>query len=136
MKKPLQFLNPASKIQHPESSIQFGASGEDLAVQFLENKGWDIIERNWRCHFGELDIVAWDELRTLVFVEVKTRSSEQFGGPEGAVGKTKQSKLLRAAAAYMQSVGYEWIIRFDVIAIVFAKDKEVEIRHYEDAFFF
>lgn len=115
--------------------LDTGKIGEKLALEYLEKKGWRIAERNWRAGRGEIDIIAWAAENLLVFVEVKTRSSDDFGGPEDAVGSKKQNLLARTAGAYMESIGYEWIIRFDIIAILFHHGKLLEIRHIEDAFF-
>ncbi len=113
-----------------------GDAGEDAAVSLLEQKGWKIAARNWRWKYGELDIVAWDTDETLVFVEVKTRSNENFGGPEAAMSVRKRNRIIRSAAAYMESVGYEWKIRFDLIAVIHNNDNLKDIRHIEDAFFY
>lgn len=112
-----------------------GQFGETLAVQFLEQKGWQVIERNWRSGRKEIDIIAWDTCKTLVFVEVKTRSDESFGGPEGAVHFKKRRLLLQAASRYMETIGYDWIVRFDVLAVILEGLVVKEIRHHEDAFF-
>lgn len=117
------------------SNTETGKTGEDIAVQFLLQKGWRIAERNWRHGHGEIDIIAWSPEGTLVFVEVKTRSGESFGGPEGAMHFRKRQKLIQTAARYMESIDYEWIIRFDLIAIILRGDTLQEIRHWEDAFF-
>lgn len=115
--------------------LKTGQTGETAAAQFLEQKGWQIAERNWRSGRHEIDLIAWANPQLLVFVEVKTRAGESFGGPEGAVTYRKQQQLLRAAGLYMESIGYEWEIRFDVVAVILRKEKILEIRHLEDAFF-
>lgn len=115
--------------------LDTGNLGEAEAVLYLEQKGWTIAERNWRSGRGEIDIIAWENDRILVFVEVKTRSSDGFGGPEESVGAKKQDLLARTAGAYMESIGYDWEIRFDIVAIVLHKGRIQEIRHLEDAFF-
>jgi putative endonuclease len=114
---------------------QIGKQGEDLAAQLLLEKGFRIVERNYRAGRVELDIIAWAHDRLLVFVEVKTRASENFGGPLDAVDAKKQARMARAAAWYMDSIGYDWEIRFDIVAILLKDDKLQEIRHVEDAFF-
>ena len=70
-----------------------------------------------------------------MFVEVKTRSSEGFGGPEGAVDAKKQDLLARTAGIYMDQIEYDWEIRFDIVAVLMKHDQVLEIRHVEDAFF-
>lgn len=115
--------------------IETGKIGEDAAVALLEQKGWQVVERNWRAGRGELDIIAWAHDKLLVFVEVKARSGEGFGGPEEAVGSAKQDLMARTAGAYMEAIGYDWEIRFDIVAVIVRRGKVLEIRHIEDAFY-
>jgi len=115
--------------------LETGRLGETAALEFLEQKGWRIAEQNWRSGRGEIDLIAWANDKLLVFVEVKTRAGEAFGGPEEAIDAKKQDLLLRAAGAYMESINYDWEIRFDVVAIILKNGKVLEIRHVEDAFF-
>ncbi len=117
--------------------LETGALGETAAAEFLEQQGWRIVERNWRSGRGEVDIIAWSEEEILVFVEVKTRSGESsgYGSPEESVDAKKQDQILRAAGSYMESIDYEWEIRFDVVAVILKEGKVLEIRHVEDAFF-
>jgi putative endonuclease len=117
---------------------QTGIIGEDAAIAFLEAKGYRIAERNWRFGKSELDIIAWVNDLLLVFVEVKTRTGQGrgFGGPEGAIDKRKQERLLHAAGSYMEAINYDWEIRFDTIAVILSKQQKVlEIRHLEDVFY-
>jgi putative endonuclease len=115
--------------------IEKGQRGEDLAADFLSAKGYRIVARNWRSGRGEIDIIAWQHETLLVFVEVKTRRNEVFGSPESAVDTKKQQLLLRTAGAYMAHIGYEWAVRFDVVAVMLKEEELMEIRHHEDAFF-
>lgn len=115
--------------------METGKQGEKIAAAFLEKKGWRIVERNWRSGRGEIDIIAWTEDNTLVFVEVKTRSGEGFGGPEGAINGPKQELLTRTAGLYMESIHYEWAIRFDVVAVILRHGTLLDLRHLEDVFF-
>ena len=97
--------------------IQTGKRGEDIAVAYLKNRGYRIIERNYTCLFGEIDIVAKDG-DTVVFVEVKSRKSEKFGDPQGAVGREKQKKISRISLTYLEEKHlYPCDARFDVVAI-------------------
>jgi putative endonuclease len=97
--------------------IQTGKKGEDIAVAYLKNKGYRIIERNYKCLFGEIDIVAKDG-DMVVFVEVKSRKSERFGDPQGAVGREKQKKISRISLTYLEEKHlYPCDARFDVVAI-------------------
>ena len=111
-----------------------GRRGEAAAAAYLERVGMTVVERNWRCRFGELDIVALDET-TLVLVEVKTRKSTAKGSPEEAVSETKQRKLLRLAEAYIaHSKISPTEIRFDVIAVQPISEDRALLRHHRAAF--
>ncbi len=94
-----------------------GARGEEKACDFLQGQGYRILERNYRCRLGEMDIIA-REGRTVVFVEVKARSSERFGLPQEAVGPQKRRRMTAIALCYLKSKG--WLgepARFDVAAV-------------------
>lgn len=113
---------------------EIGIRGEDAASAFLERQGMTIVERNWRCKAGEIDIVAL-EGETLVLVEVKTRKSERKGTPEEAVSPTKQKRISRCARAYLQHSGVgECPVRFDVIAIRVLGEEKALLRHHRAAF--
>lgn len=97
--------------------IRTGKRGEDAAIARLQEAGYRIITRNYRCLYGEMDIIAQDG-DTLVFIEVKSRRSERFGPPQEAVGAEKQKKLSRISMHYIQQQGIEACrARFDVIAV-------------------
>ncbi len=113
---------------------ELGELGEKLAANFLEANGYTILARNWRVNRAEVDIIA-QVGETLIFVEVKTRSTDFFGAPEESVTKRKKRLLAAAATAYMQETGHEWAIRFDIISIIMQLGKAPELTHYEDAFF-
>jgi len=94
-----------------------GKIGEDIAIDFLKKKGYKIIERNYNCVFGEVDIVALDS-GNIVFVEVKSRRSEYFGDPTDAVDFNKQKKISKIALNYLNEKRLDnHDARFDVIAI-------------------
>lgn len=114
------------------NNIPFGKLGEDLAAQFLINKGYIILERNWRSHHKEVDIIALDG-KTLVIVEVKTRKSNEYGLPDLAVDKRKQRLLISAANVYILSHSIDLEARFDIVSIHFEGGNPV-IEHYQDAF--
>lgn len=111
-----------------------GRAGEELAAQFLEQQGIQVLHRNWRFGRAEVDIVALDS-PILVLVEVKARSSDHFGRPEEFVSVKKQRFLAEAASRYMEMYGHDWEIRFDVVAVLFRTGTAPEITHFRDAFF-
>ncbi|RUM40486.1 MAG: YraN family protein [Desulfocapsa sp.] len=117
-----------------KARINFGKHGEDMAVGFLEEKGFQIIQRNYRQKCGEVDIIAKDK-GTLVFIEVKTRSSLRFGQPFEAVTTVKQVQLNRIALDYMtRNKITNQAARFDVISILLEKNREAKIEHLPDCF--
>jgi len=107
---------------------QFGKRSERLALNYLKLKGYRIVETNYRSSVGEIDIIA-KEKETLVFVEVKARSSRRFGSAKGAVTPTKQRKISMAALDYLKRTGQaEARARFDVVAIDTAAGKtDIEV---------
>jgi len=110
-----------------------GNEGEEKAVHFLKEKGFEIVERNFRFGKGEIDIIAKDA-NTLVFVEVKARESLEYGLPEEAITKRKILQLRKIAEAYLaEKEVNEETIRFDVIAILILGGG-TQITHYENAF--
>jgi len=112
-------------------NIVTGKRGEGLAVDYLDKKGYKIIERNFRTRFGEIDIVCSDG-ETLVFVEVKTKIGHDFGEPEEMVNKNKISKVKRMGEVYLQDKGLDCLCRVDMVAIVLKIDGKVErIEHYQ-----
>lgn len=115
---------------------EFGDRGEDLAVDILVKKGYELIDRNYRFGKGEIDIIMKDpETGYIVFVEVKSRTSLEFGEPEYAITKRKISQLKKMALAYMYDKNLtELDCRFDVIAILYRKNESPLINHYVNAF--
>jgi len=115
--------------------IDTGKAGEDIAAAFLKEKGYRIIDRNYRCPIGEIDIVAKDK-NELVFIEVKTRKSKALGYPEQAVGVKKQRKMSQLALWYLREKKLTNIsARFDVVAIMMLLPAH-EIRLIKNAFDF
>lgn len=115
---------------HGASKI-LGANGERFAATWLEARGYTIVERNWRCPYGELDVIArsggeW------VFFEVKTRRGRGMGAPEEAVTRTKRARLVLSAQAYLAEHGCEDApYRIDVLAIELSPAGTlVAVRHY------
>jgi len=108
------------------TNVEQGRRGEELAAEALAAHAYEIIERNWRCSVGEIDLIA-QEKDTWVFVEVKLRQTQTFGSPEDAVTSLKQERLLRSAEAYLAEtdmVDVPW--RIDVVAIELAASGRVE----------
>jgi putative endonuclease len=115
-----------------------GRYGEDLAARHLTNAGLDVLERNWRCADGELDIIARDGA-VLAFVEVKTRTTLAFGDPAEAVGPAKSARIHRLALRWLDehrdSIGLGWPqLRFDVVSIVRRAPGGPSVRHLRGAF--
>lgn len=120
-----------NRIMKTEKQLQ-GFAGEDMAANLLLQKGYRILERNWRCGHLEVDIIAEDD-DYLVIVEVKTRKSVVFGTPEVFVDTSKQRHLIRAAMCYAKFKEVTKEIRFDIISVVNSPECQ-EINHIENAF--
>ena len=113
---------------------RIGDRGEEEAAAYLEQKGYAILERQYRTPLGEIDLIARDG-RTLAFVEVKTRRNERFGSPSSAVGWEKQRRIIRAAMWYMnQRQGDVPPCRFDVVEVYAPPEGAWKVRHLENAF--
>jgi putative endonuclease len=113
--------------------LSLGARGEKLAVEYLRGKRFKILERNFMTPLGEIDIIA-RQGRTLVFIEVKTRSSLAFGTPAEAVGPRKQRQVIKAAKCYLAGDSCRGLQpRFDVVAVLLQGDN-VQIEHIPAAF--
>jgi putative endonuclease len=108
-----------------------GQQGEEIACAFLLQKGYHILEKNWRYRKLEIDLIA-DDGRELVFVEVKLRSADEYGSPRDFVGRTKQLNLIKAADAYLEKMEIDKNSRFDIIGI--SLGNQLEIEHIIDAF--
>lgn len=120
-----------SQILTPTAAL--GRRGEDLAHRYLQRAGFKVIARNYKPgDDAEVDIVA-RQGELLVFIEVKTRTSDEFGAPDRAVDGEKERHILKAARAFVTRAGIEWSkVRFDVISIVIANPPT--ITHQQDAF--
>jgi putative endonuclease len=111
-----------------------GRRGEDIAAATLTEEGMLVIDRNWRCAQGEIDIVAVDGSDT-VFVEVKTRTSVAFGHPLEAITTQKLARLRRLAAAWCSAHPGSWDrIRIDAVAVIAPRDGEPTIEHLRRVF--
>lgn len=114
-------------------SHETGKKGEEMAKTFLENKGYVVLETNWRSGHNELDIIAKTE-NTIVVAEVKTRKTNYFGEPEEFVTKSKQKSLIKAANHYIMQKNFDFEVRFDIISILYF-GSNYKIHHIEDAFY-
>ncbi|HET9874221.1 MAG TPA: YraN family protein [Mycobacterium sp.] len=112
---------------------QLGAFGEQLAVDYLIGRGCRILARNWRCRYGELDVIAADaDARTVVFVEVKTRTGDGFGGLAYAVSPVKVRRLRRLAGLWLRGQDTHWPqVRIDVIGVRIRQCGSPEITHLQ-----
>ncbi len=111
-----------------------GQRGEDLAHRFLRRAGYTVVARNYRTATGsgELDLVAWDGA-TLVFVEVKSRTSQEYGAPGRALDAGKRERLRRAGRDYARRADVAWErVRFDLVEVLFSDPPSVA--HFKDAF--
>ena len=113
-----------------------GKWGEEQAALYLQQKGWYIRHRDWHYGHRDVDIVAIDEDSSiLLFVEVKTRSTELFGFPAEAIDLEKQNNILRTASAYIRTFRmYHCDVRYDTISIIGTPEKGFRIFHTENAF--
>lgn len=113
--------------------LLLGKEGERLAERFLEKKGYKLLERNYRCTAGELDLIVLDR-RVIVFVEVKTRTGQGFGTPFEAVEFRKQRKIIQAAQFFLVEKGLQQRdARFDVVGVSWV-GREPVVEHIENAF--
>ncbi len=129
------FAELRTKVKSWLGPRSLGQRGEDAAAKFLRKLGYIIVARGHRDRIGEIDLVAVDG-RTVVFIEVKTRTSQDAGHPAEAVDENKQRKLTRLALAYLKRHDLlECSARFDVVAITWpdAKSKP-KIEHFKNAF--
>ena len=119
--------------QKTMTRVQLGAMGEALAVDHLTRMGLRILDRNWRCRYGELDVIASDEAtRTVVFVEVKTRTGDGFGGLAHAVTERKVRRLRRLAGLWLAGQDGRWAaVRIDMIGVRVGRQRTPEITHLQ-----
>ena len=113
---------------------ELGKLGEELAVDFLQKNGYDILETNWTFQKAEIDIIA-QKGTILAVVEVKTRSSIEFGLPQDFVKPKKIQLLVKAVNEYVISNDLEVEVRFDIIAI-YKENNEFKMEHIEEAFYY
>ncbi len=115
-----------------KNNVAKGKYGESLAKDYLISKGYVILDKNYRSKMGEIDIVA-KKGETLVFIEVKARTTIDYGYPFESVNRRKQEKILKSSLLYIrQKKLFDYQLRYDIIEIYLAK--EVKINHIENAF--
>ena len=117
----------------PMTRAEIGALGEQLAVDHLTSLGLRVLTRNWRCQYGELDVIAADvAARIVIFVEVKTRTGDQFGGVAQAVTPDKLRRLRRLAGLWLSGQDGSWAaVRIDVIGVRIGRRSTPEITHLQ-----
>ncbi|MCL2881417.1 MAG: YraN family protein [Coriobacteriia bacterium] len=117
-----------------EAQRELGQRGEAVAAKFLQNLGQHIIARNWRCRFGEVDLITQDG-DTIVFCEVKTRKSIRTGQPSEAITLKKQRKYSQVAALWLSRFGgQDCVVRFDVVTILVTGPQSATITLLKGAF--
>ncbi len=119
--------------KRPDDRNKLGRWGENYCRKFLESKGLRTLCRNYSCKAGEIDLIMVDKNGTIVFVEVKTRTDENFQPVESVITETKKRHLIRTAKWFLKAERIEERpMRFDVVSIV--ADETLQLRHYENAF--
>jgi putative endonuclease len=111
---------------------ELGKWGEDLAADYLQHKGYTIVERDWKSGHRDIDIIARDTNGTLIFVEVKTRRNTLFGNPEEAVNYQKLQSLKSAMNHYVKYCRFNGEVRLDIITVVGTIGQEPQIEHIID----
>jgi putative endonuclease len=127
-------LRRHGRKRHLNQDHALGRRGEDLAHRFLQRAGIVIVDRNYRMSSGagEVDLVGREDDK-LVFVEVKSRKTDEYGAPDRAIGPEKQSSLIRAAREYARHAEVPWEkVRFDVVNVVFTQPPS--LTHFRDVF--
>jgi len=114
--------------------ISLGKKGEELARRFLQTLGYRIVTGNYKTKFGEIDLIA-EEGEDLVFIEVKTRTTVNFGLPAEAVSRAKQTTIMQVARHYLADESRtDCSVRFDVVAVLLGKGRQPEIEVIKHAF--
>lgn len=108
-----------------------GQRGETVAAEALVAKGYTILHRNWRTGHREVDLIALDPKGELVFVEVKTRSSTDFGFPEAAIGRKKHQHFREAGEIFLLDNTQYPTLQFDVVSVLLRGDQVTEVKHFE-----
>lgn len=115
---------------------KIGDRGEQAALRFLLDKGYELVEKNYHSPYGEIDLIVKNN-HYLVFVEVKTRNSHSIAKPSEFINYRKQKCILTTAAVYLEMNPIDLQPRFDAVEVVYSKDKKqlLEINHIENAFY-
>jgi putative endonuclease len=121
------------KAREKSQSSKTGSLGEERAQGYLQNKGLKLVTRNFGCRWGELDLIMRDD-GTLVIVEVRVRSSAEYGLAHETVNRKKQLKIIKATKFYIQQENWSGDVRFDVVAVVPTGNDQFTIEHIKDAF--
>lgn len=109
----------------------FGKKGEELASKYLKNNGYEVINQNFRCKLGEIDLIAIKN-NTIIFIEVKTRSNTKFGTPEQAVDSNKRKHILRTSQVFLaKNKLNNYDLRFDIISI-YMNGNIYKIEHFKN----
>jgi putative endonuclease len=127
-------LRHRARLRRLDPGLASGHRAEDLAHRFLQSRGYTVVARNYRPRsgHGEIDLIAWDG-GTLVFIEVKSRRTEEFGTPDRAVDYSKREALIRTAQEYARRARVAWErIRFDIVNVILTEPPFVS--HSKDAF--
>jgi len=127
-------LRDQARKRHMNAGHALGRRGEDIAHRHLQRAGIVIVARNYRMASGggEIDLIGWEK-DTLVFVEVKSRQTDEYGAPDRAIGEQKQFSLLRTAREYARHAEIPWEkVRFDVVNVLFTTPPSVV--HFRDVF--
>ena len=111
-----------------------GDRGEDLVARYLQKAGYTLLDRQWRCRFGELDLVARSREGILCFVEVKLRGPKSMGLPREAVDARKQARLRRTAGAYLSCYELDAPARFDVAEVYCEENGAMRVEYLAGAF--
>jgi putative endonuclease len=119
----------------PDNRKKLGSKGEKLAAKFLKRKGYRIVHRNYRCRLGEIDIIAKQD-DTIIFVEVRTKQTDEFGAPQYSITAAKKGHISKVALWYIkENKLINQSCRFDVVAITFSENsRKPDIEHIENAF--
>ena len=113
-------------------NLEIGYLGEGIAKKYLRSKKYRVVEENYKTKYAEIDLIVRDSRGILVFVEVKTRLTERFGGPQESINREKMRRLIRNAEAYVAMKRYRKEYRIDAICIVLDEERRpTRINHYE-----